>query len=65
MGNPFNRPKAYTYPALIELFQDASMNQHHTIFVPKQILKFVTRIWSAALAFPIYHPDEVERVNFS
>ena len=64
MGN-FNlntSPKAYTYPALIELFQDASMNQHHTILIPKRILQLATKVWSALTVFPIYHPDEVERV---
>ena len=56
------RPKAYEYPALIEMFQDASMNQNHTILVPKNMLKLATRILSAFTVFPVYHPDEVERV---
>jgi uncharacterized protein YbjT (DUF2867 family) len=32
-------PKEYTYKGLIELFQDASMRQKHTLSLPKAILK--------------------------
>ena len=32
-------PASYTYKGLVELFQDASMRQQHTIPIPKAVLK--------------------------
>lgn len=32
-------PSSYTYKGLVELFQDASMRQQHTIPIPKAVLK--------------------------
>jgi NADH dehydrogenase (ubiquinone) 1 alpha subcomplex subunit 9 len=55
-------PRTYTYAKLIELFQDASMRQHRTLPLPKQLLKPFCKLWSSVLAFPIMSADEVERV---
>lgn len=33
-------PREYTYASLVEMFQDASMHQHHSIPVPKALLKY-------------------------
>lgn len=55
-------PKTYQYKRLVELFQDAAMRQPRTLPLPTQLLKPLTGLWSALLAFPILHPDEVERV---
>ncbi len=32
-------PNAYTYASLVELFQDATMRQHHGVPIPKVLLK--------------------------
>jgi uncharacterized protein YbjT (DUF2867 family) len=32
-------PREYTYKGLVELFKDASMNQHHVLPLPKAVLK--------------------------
>ncbi len=32
-------PSSYTYKGLVELFQDASMRQQHTLSLPKVLLK--------------------------
>lgn len=33
-------PEEYLFKSLVELFQDASMSQHHGLTVPKIILKY-------------------------
>ncbi|KAJ3254512.1 hypothetical protein HK103_007148 [Boothiomyces macroporosus] len=58
-------PNTYHYHKLIELFQDAAMRQNHTVSIPKILLKPLASIWSSVLAFPILHPDEVERLCIS